>query len=346
MAVADFFRQAVPGAGPSTLAAMAPLALGMLGPVGGAVGVLGALYQKNRQEQAGLAEYGKELASVGPGGIAEAPLSGLVALSARMAERGMKPPDILQDRIDQLQAEQEAATAYQRSIALQQLQDQAAAQRLERGGEIDEARVRLQAQLDAGRDATALEREKELARYKAEIEGGGSGGVKLGAVGTGMARVRGPDGSVRDVPIPGSPEYAARVKPIVETKRGLDLVQGMLREIDETGGDMFGARAKRQDILFNQVVSVLGSLANAGVLQAGEAQRFLDSVGDPTSLGSRFKTKASMKSAYQELERQLLNAQGEQYGILQGEIAPPIVGYDEQATQAAKPPAGFRPVTR
>lgn len=343
MAVADFFKQVVPGAGPSQLEAMAPLALGLLGPIGGAVGVLGALYQRGRQEKAGQEAYGAMVGGAGEN-LAAQPLEGLLGVAGKMAAKGMAVPDIIQDRIDELQAERASGQAYLRQLALQQLGDQAAMQRVEKQGEQQMAygetvaqRERSLAEYNAGERRRLAELESDLRTKEAT---GGTGG-RLGTIGTGMQRVVDAAGNVREVPVPGSAEYAKRVQPIMDTQRGLNLVQRMIQEIDQTGGDFYGARSKRQNLIFQQVVSVLGTLANAGVLQEGEAERYLSAVGDPTSIGSRFRTAEQLKEPYKELERTLLKRQGALYDVLTGEVIPPMVGLPEDSAEPPPPP-GYR----
>jgi hypothetical protein len=266
------------------------------GPVGFAAGLLGTgLLRERGKEQdalgaAAAARQRREDAFGGP--VSGQALPELLDRAFQMEGQGFSS-DIVTDQIQFLQGEQSKRDAEQRA------RDQPLGFNVGTYNPRDytaESWANAQEIYQSTKDPVAASR--ALERFEEPTS-------PFGAIGQGMARVEGPDGQVREVPIPGSREYAARVQPIQETRYAMDVARRLISEIEDTGGESFGAASKRQNLLYNQMLSVLGQLTNAGVLQQGELERFSQALQNPTDYTARIRTDKSLKAPYEELVRQL-----------------------------------------
>ena len=166
-----------------------------------------------------------------------------------------------------------------------------------------------------------------------------------GPIGSGMMRVPDPaTGMMRDIPVPGSREYESRAVAINELSSGIQQADDLMREIDETGGESFGARSKTQSLLFNQLIGRLSSMVGAGVLQPAEFERLASALVDPTDYMSRFRSNTSLKAPYELLRSQLYQKQQEALARMLGQGGVTISPPSPNAPPA--PPPGTVPVRR
>jgi hypothetical protein len=127
-----------------------------------------------------------------------------------------------------------------------------------------------------------------------------------------------PDGkSVIAAPIVGTPDYAKGMdkqqtlqSSIDRAGELMDLVGGkeqktpagnMVRSGGK-GSEMFGDTAAKYSLIRGLMISDLGKLNDAGVLQEGEYARYSDMLRDPSSIGSYFTGNNTMMTGYKEFQ--------------------------------------------
>lgn len=308
-----------------------PLLLGLLGPMGLAGGAVmsSMIGNRRRGEQKQLDQQALQ-GALGGEQLSKMNLPGLLDAAYKLELNGVAIPKTLADQIEFLQADAVVDEAVDERQAEQQTNFGQSLMLADRQNEL-----RMAAQLQ--QDQRAFQNAKALEQYKVDLENGqAAGAVEYGPVGAGTARVTLDDGTKRDVLIPGSVPYQSALEPVQTTAAAMDLTTQIIDEIDKTGGDFAFGNTKRQSLLYQQMVSVLGQLTNSGVLQAEEAERFLNALPDPTALFPR--TDKSMKAPYEELLRQLVRAQEFNVQKFSGEPISADMVFPIQAAQPPPPP--------
>jgi len=283
----------------------APLLLGMLGPVGAAVGLLGTGFLQQRRKQGALAQRSALIdQATGGGDIASLSLEELANGIQRLQAAGVEPQAGMQDMLDFRQGQQTATRGQQDTVDLQNMQAQ---QALQAGG----IKYGQELGLEAGKDANrwALERFKQgEANARAGLAAGLTpGGGMMGTTPAGHERIPLPGGGVADVPNPGTAAYATAMDPVQKTTYALGAINELRADVAAHGTETFGAGARRQGVLYSQALRSIADLGNAGVLQQGEQEMYQQMLGDPTDkwtglnpLGAR-NTEAGLSTLAQLL---------------------------------------------
>ena len=123
------------------------------------------------------------------------------------------------------------------------------------------------------------------------------GAIESGPIPSGVERVTAADGTTRLRPVPGGAAYQKAVQPVLEADAKISRVNKFMSLIEQTGGESFGAGAAEQNLLYNEMLSTMGFLNNAGVLQAGEIERFKAAMINPTDLRSRTRLNSTLLAA-------------------------------------------------
>lgn len=125
-------------------------------------------------------------------------------------------------------------------------------------------------------------------------------------------------------------EQTASFNAAVSAQNDMNAATKRLRDLLAEGGGqtaLFGDRATRMKIASQQVVTALGALGNAGVLQPSDIDRFTQMFGDPTSVTGFIGNATGMKpldSALQELDSvvaERVNNRGREAG--RDQVPPP-----------------------
>jgi hypothetical protein len=149
--------------------------------------------------------------------------------------------------------------------------------------------------------------------------------------------------------LPGSAPFQKITGEVSSLERGLDLTRQMFQEIEETGGDTFGARSKRQELLYQQTLGLIGQLSNQGVISPGEAERLSGALVNPTDYASRMRGNETIQAPYKELYRQLAMAREQKIRELTAGMGgtppiPPIGVPPIDTSTRPAPPPGFVPL--
>lgn len=136
----------------------------------------------------------------------------------------------------------------------------------------------------------------------------------LGPPGQGMQRLQDPESlEFFDQPMVGSDEYVKRLEPVDQAGEALGVLGDQIAEINATGGESFGPSAARLAVRQARILSILGSLTNAGVLQVGEVERFERALQDPTAffgVGANLSTE-TLTAPLEELQN-MIRTRGQQ----------------------------------
>ncbi len=135
--------------------------------------------------------------------------------------------------------------------------------------------------------------------------------ITMGSVPGGAVRE---DGAIRY--LPGSKEYIAAQAEVDSLAEMVGLIKEQRELVAKHGSEMWGTVAGEMGPKYNRIISIMGQLTDAGVLQEGERRALEDRMTDPTSARGLRTTRATMDAQMAEVEDQIqtrLDAARERY---------------------------------
>jgi hypothetical protein len=122
------------------------------------------------------------------------------------------------------------------------------------------------------------------------------------------------------MPVPGTPDFervskgeASLVEGLAAANRMRDIMSGKEETTPQgnkvrTGGagtELFGPTVATYDAIHGQLVTALGKMSDAGVINVGELERYEAMLPNPGSKSSLFTRNSTMDRAYQEIGKKL-----------------------------------------
>jgi len=126
------------------------------------------------------------------------------------------------------------------------------------------------------------------------------------------------------------------------------LLAELYQDMEKTGPEMWGAKAKEMKAKYSQIVAAVAALQNKGVLQEGEMEQIMEGLPDPSALGT---FKGSAQAAYNKTDEIFKNSLDQRrktyagWGLdIQGDTALDSLRRQRASGFFPSLPAGAKPV--
>jgi hypothetical protein len=185
---------------------------------------------------------------------------------------------------------------YQQTFQANQERFQFERGRLSENDAFERAKVRQELALRQREDA----RKQAEFDYQTRLRAAG-GGVDLGSVPAGSARVMGPNGP-EIVPLRGSDDWRKERAAQDNLRLAVNSLRSLGANLEKFGTDMTGPGAAEMTVQYGQATDAIRQLREMGVLQPAELATIERQIVDPTSWKAKTTKNSNIKAGFDALD--------------------------------------------